>query len=192
MRVRQSILLIVLGVLVVGCSGTGPSAAPTADPSRDKLAQVLARGTLVGYAELDYPPQSIRVEGATRKADTKCLANQLTEPEVTGFDIETTKLVATELGVEACFSSPLFSEVTAGSWGDRLDIAYGVRRHQCPPDGSPVDDAAVLLHPPAVHRPRRFAVPGAVRPGRQEDRHLHELHRRGLPPGHARRFRASS
>jgi polar amino acid transport system substrate-binding protein len=109
----------------VGCSGATPSAAPpTADPSTDKLAQVLARGTLVGYAELDYPPQSIKVEGATRATATKCLANQLTSPEVTGFDIETTKLVAKALGVEACFVSPTFSEVTAGSWGDRLDIAY--------------------------------------------------------------------
>jgi len=41
-------------------------------PGKDKLAQVIARGTLVGYAELDYPPQSIRVEGGIRAASTKC------------------------------------------------------------------------------------------------------------------------
>ncbi len=118
--------LCAVALILVGCTGAAPRATPTptADPTKDKLAQVLARGTLVGYAELDYPPQSIRVEGAKRADPTKCLPNQLTAPEVTGFDIETTKLVAKGLGVEACFVSPTFSEVTAGSWGDRLDIAY--------------------------------------------------------------------
>jgi polar amino acid transport system substrate-binding protein len=113
-------------VIASACSTAAPASTPnpTADPAKDKLAQVLARGTLVGYAELDYPPQSIRVEGGTRAAPTKCLANQLTAQEVTGFDIETTKLVAKALGVEACFVSPTFTEVTAGNWSDRLDIAY--------------------------------------------------------------------
>jgi ABC-type amino acid transport substrate-binding protein len=124
MRQRRAVSIVLVGLLAAACGGALPSQAPTADPTKDKLAQILARGTLVGYAELDYPPQSIRVDGATRKADTKCLANQLTEPEVTGFDIDTTKLVAHKLGVEACFVSPPFSELTAGSWGDRLDIGY--------------------------------------------------------------------
>jgi polar amino acid transport system substrate-binding protein len=44
---------------------------------------------------------------------------------VTGFDVETTKLVAKALGVEACFAQPSWTEVTAGGWSDRLDIAYG-------------------------------------------------------------------
>lgn len=114
----------VVVIVVAACGGTSVSPTPSANPTTDKLAQIQARGTLVGYAELDYPPQSIRVEGATRAESTKCLANQLTGPEVTGFDIETHKLVAAELGVEPCFVSPQFSEVTAGSWGDRWDIAY--------------------------------------------------------------------
>ena len=42
--------------------------APSANPQADKLAQILDRGTLVGYAETDYPPQSMLVEGATRPA----------------------------------------------------------------------------------------------------------------------------
>jgi polar amino acid transport system substrate-binding protein len=123
--ISRRVAIAAVAILVAACSGSGVSpAAPSADPTTDKLAQILARGTLVGYAELDYPPQSIKVEGATRATATKCLANQLTSAEVTGFDIETTKLVAKALGVEACFVSPTFSEVTAGSWGDRLDIAY--------------------------------------------------------------------
>jgi polar amino acid transport system substrate-binding protein len=86
---------------------------------------VLARGTLIEYFEPDYPPQSIGVEGARRPADTKCAPNQLSAAEVTGYDNEVTKLLAKELGVEACFVSPPWTEVTAGNWGDRWDIAYG-------------------------------------------------------------------
>lgn len=122
-RYRAGAVLAV--ALIAACGGPGVTPTPTANPTTDKLAQILARGTLVGYAELNYPPQSIRVDGAVRADPTKCLANQLTGTEVTGFDIETHKLVATELGVEPCFVSPQFSEVTAGSWGDRWDIAYG-------------------------------------------------------------------
>jgi ABC-type amino acid transport substrate-binding protein len=121
---RLVALLGIVIVVVAACGGTAGSPSSAANPTTDKLAQVLARGTLVGYAELDYPPQSIRVEGATRANPTKCLANQLTAAEVSGFDIETHKLVAQGLGVEACFVSPQFSEVTAGNWGDRWDIAY--------------------------------------------------------------------
>ena len=122
----KRVAVAALAFLVAACSSSsGASFAPaSADPTTDKLAQILSRGTLVGYAELNYPPQSILVEGATRLPRTKCLPNQLTSNEVTGFDIETTKLVADALGVEACFVSPTFTEVTAGNWGDRLDIAY--------------------------------------------------------------------
>jgi ABC-type amino acid transport substrate-binding protein len=122
-RVLGSALVLVIGLAACG-GDPGGSSPPSADPATDKLAQILARGTLVGYAELDYPPQSIAVDGAERSPDTKCLANQLTGPEATGFDIETHKLIANDLGVEPCFVSPQFSEVTAGNWGDRWDIAY--------------------------------------------------------------------
>ena len=120
--------LMTLGLLVTACGGgqaSAPSAAPSLNPQADKLAQILDRGTLVGYAETDYPPQSMLVEGATRPADTKCLPTQKTGAEVTGFDNETTKLVAKDLGVEPCFVTPTWTEVTAGGWGDRWDIVYG-------------------------------------------------------------------
>ena len=96
-----------------------------ADATKDKLAQIQARGTLVEYFEDDYPPQSIKVKGATRPAETKCADNQLTAAEVTGYDNEVPKLIAKALGVEACFVEPTWTEVTAGNWGDRWDIAYG-------------------------------------------------------------------
>ena len=117
--------------LAAGCGGDDgaedkpAAAAQAADPGTDKLAQILARGTLVGYHEADYPPQSLEVKGAKRAPDTKCGETQLTANQVTGFDNETTKLVARGLGVEACFATPSWTEITAGNWGDRLDIAYG-------------------------------------------------------------------
>lgn len=117
-------LVVPLLALGLGACGGGSDEA-SGDPTTDKLAQILARGTLIEYFEQDYPPQSIEVEGATRPAETKCASNQLTAPEVTGYDNEIAKLIAAELGVEACFVAPSWTEVVAGNWGDRWDIAYG-------------------------------------------------------------------
>jgi polar amino acid transport system substrate-binding protein len=120
-----------LSLSVLVACGSSESANPKAasgdgaDPTNDKLAQILARGTLVEYFEPDYPPQSLNVKGASRQADTTCTDNQLTSTEVTGFDNEVPKLIARKLGVEACFVSPAWTEVTAGNWADRWDIAYG-------------------------------------------------------------------
>jgi ABC-type amino acid transport substrate-binding protein len=110
---------------VAACgSATSASTAPTADPSKDKLAQVLSRGTLVLSTDLDYAPQSFAVKDATRAATTKCAPNQLTAPEVSGYDAETGKLVAAALGLEPCFVNPPFDQIIAGNWGDRWDVAW--------------------------------------------------------------------
>jgi len=123
MRVLAAIAI--LGLLAA-CSGTASSpAAPSADPAKDKLAQVLTRGTLVLWTDLEYPPQSFAVEGAKRAADTKCTPNQLTGPEVSGYDAETGKLVAAALRVEPCFVSTPFDSMIGGNWGDRFDVAWG-------------------------------------------------------------------
>lgn len=108
-----------------GSDSTTERPAASADARDDKLAQIHARGTLVATYEPDYPPQALRVEGAARREGTKCADHQLTANQVTGFDIETTKLVAKGLGVEACFVSPAWEALTSGNWGDRYDIAYG-------------------------------------------------------------------
>jgi polar amino acid transport system substrate-binding protein len=149
-------LVAVIALVLAACSGstaTTSSNGPSADPTRDKLAQIQARGTLVGYAELDYPPQSIRVEGATRDPNTKCQPTQITAREVTGFDVETTKLVAKGLGVEACFVQPTWTEVTAGGWNDHIDIVYG----------SGAINATRMQHlymtQPYYYIPQRFIVP---------------------------------
>jgi polar amino acid transport system substrate-binding protein len=93
------------------------------DPSTDKLAQILARGTVIMATDPAYPPQSYQVKGAKRLAHTKCAANQLTGNQMAGYDADTSKLVAKALGVEPCFVAPTWSSMISGHWGDRWDIA---------------------------------------------------------------------
>lgn len=134
---RAAWLLVILVAVVSAC---GPAATPRpsdptssdpthtpqtgGDPTRDKLAQVLARGTLILSTDLAYPPQSFSVDGAERASPTKCAANELTGPEVGGYDAETGKLVAAGLGVEPCFVTPPWDLIKEGGWGDRWDLAF--------------------------------------------------------------------
>ncbi len=137
---RVGMTLASLAVIVAACSGSSggtsatsapnasasaPGSAAAGDPTTDKLAQVKARGTLVLWTDPDYAPQSMKVDGAKRAADTKCGPNEMTAPEMTGYDAETGKLVAAELGVEPCFVVTPFDAMIAGSWGDRYDVAWG-------------------------------------------------------------------
>jgi len=120
----------VLALAAAGCGSGSSDTEPTgaargADPATDKLAQVQARGTLMLFTDPAYPPQSSVVKGAKRPANTKCAANELTADEIAGYDADTGKLVAKALGVEPCFVTPSWTEVTAGNWGDRWDLAYG-------------------------------------------------------------------
>ena len=166
---------------------TDPSAsatvAPAGDPSSDKLAQVEARGTVVLFTDPAYPPQSFAVKGATRKATTKCAPNQMTANQMTGYDAETGKLVAKGLGVEPCFVTPSWTEVTGGNWGDRWDLAYG--------SGAVALDRMDVLYmtQPYYSTPTNFFVPTAstaktpAGPLGQEDRRLRRLHHGGVPPG---------
>jgi polar amino acid transport system substrate-binding protein len=119
LRARAVIALFV----AVACGGSDGSLS--GDPRSDKLAQVRNRGTLILSTDLAYAPQSFRVEGATRAAATACDEDQLTGPEVSGYDAETGKAVAAALGVEPCFVAPQWVEITGGSWGERWDLAYG-------------------------------------------------------------------
>ena len=54
--------LAIIAAVFAGCGGAGSSpGAPSADPAKDKLAQVLTRGTLVLWTDPAYPPQSFTV-----------------------------------------------------------------------------------------------------------------------------------
>jgi ABC-type amino acid transport substrate-binding protein len=123
---RRVTVVLITGVLLAACGGAAaPSATPTADPATDKLANIQARGTLLLSTDPEYAPQSMKVDGAARAANTRCAPNQLTAPEMTGYDAETGKLVAAVLGVEPCFVTPPWSDVIGGNWSDRWDVAWG-------------------------------------------------------------------
>jgi polar amino acid transport system substrate-binding protein len=122
---RLPLTLVAAFVALAGSACGGSDSSSSGDPTTDKLAQVLDRGTLVLFTDPEYAPQSFAVDGAKRAADTKCAANELTAPEIAGYDADTGKLVARELDVEPCFVTPSWTEVTAGNWGDRWDLAYG-------------------------------------------------------------------
>jgi polar amino acid transport system substrate-binding protein len=124
---RLASLLLAAGLVASGCAGATPSVSsvPSGNPATDKLAQVQARGTLVLWTDPDYAPQSFAVKDAKRLASTKCAPNQMTAPEMTGYDAETGKLVAAALHVEPCFVATPFDAMIAGAWGDRYDVAWG-------------------------------------------------------------------
>jgi polar amino acid transport system substrate-binding protein len=120
--------ILVLAVVAAACGNSSSPAAQSShsvgDPTVDKLAQVLTRGTLVVAVNSAYPPQSYAVRGAKRPQGTKCAENQLAGNQMAGYDVATGKAVAKALGVEPCFVTPAWTEITAGQWGNRWDIAY--------------------------------------------------------------------
>jgi polar amino acid transport system substrate-binding protein len=122
-RLGAALLVVAAAGMATAVGGWGMPARSTGDPSTDKLAQILARGTLILSTDPAYAPQSFRVKGAARLAHTKCAANQLTANQMAGYDADTSKLVAQGLGVEACFVTPTWSEQISGHWNDRWDIS---------------------------------------------------------------------
>jgi len=125
---RRALTALAVMVALAGCGGDAPqdgATAAQAGPATDKLAQIKARGTLVLFTDPAYPPQSYKVRSSHRAKDTRCAPNQLTAPEMTGYDAETGKLVAAAIDVEACFVTPPWSDVIGGNWSDRWDVAWG-------------------------------------------------------------------
>jgi polar amino acid transport system substrate-binding protein len=115
--------VLLMLVALAGCGGAKPTPEPT--PPNDLLAKITARGTLVVATDPAYPPQSELKPGATRATNTKCAPTEQTAEEFTGFDIDTAVEVARRLGVEPCFVTPPWTQLTAGNWDDRWDISVG-------------------------------------------------------------------
>jgi polar amino acid transport system substrate-binding protein len=111
-------LFLILSFLLSGCAKT--TATPT-----DKLAEILARGTLIVSTDPAYPPQSQLVETAQRATNTKCASDQQTANQMTGFDIDVSVALANKLGVEPCFLTIAWDLITAGNWANRWDISIG-------------------------------------------------------------------
>ncbi len=117
---------LAVSLLVSTLSGCGGSGDDGGDPSTDKLAQIVARGTLIGFFEPDYAPQSLAVAGAVRPDRHEVQRRAADGRRGHGLRHRDRRSSSPqELGVEPCFVSPPWTEVTSGNWGDRWDIAYG-------------------------------------------------------------------
>ena len=112
-------VLVIASVLLTGYD-VGESTQPNG-----LLAKIKARGTLVIATDPGYPPQSEFKPETTRAANTKCAPTEQTANQFKGFDIDTAVEIAQRLGVEPCFVTPPWTQLTAGSWGDRWDISVG-------------------------------------------------------------------
>jgi len=110
-------------VVVILLTACGSNGAPVA--AEDKLAEVKARGTLVIATDANYPPFSLLDKTQPRPADTRCTADQYTANQFGGFDAGTAIEIARRLGVEPCFVTPDWGQITAGDWKDAWDISVG-------------------------------------------------------------------
>lgn len=126
------ISMLLIAALTAACqpqaaSGNdgGDGAESTEAAGKDKLAQIMERGTLIISTDPGYPPQSELKADGVRDENTKCTADQHTASEFEGFDIGVAVAIAEELGVEPCFITPDWDVITAGGWADRWDISVG-------------------------------------------------------------------
>lgn len=114
------VILVTLSLVLAACAPQGAQVA-----ANDKLAQVKARGTLVIATDPNYPPFSLLDKTQPRSANTKCAADQYTANQFSGFDAGTAIEIAKRLGVEPCFVTPAWEQITAGDWKDAWDIHVG-------------------------------------------------------------------
>lgn len=121
---RNFILLLglVLGLINLAACAALSAPPPTPTPPADELAEILERGTLVIATSDDYPPQSQVKQNAVRAGNTKCGSTERSANELVGFDVDVAVEIARRLGVEPCFVTPAWTQITSGSWNDRWDI----------------------------------------------------------------------
>ena len=120
---RLIILFITILLFFTACVPVAATKAPF--HQKDKLAEILARGTLVIATDADYAPQSKLLANSTPDPATKCSPVQYTASQMTGFDVDVAVKVARQLGVEPCFVTPPWSQLVAGNWGDNWDVHVG-------------------------------------------------------------------
>lgn len=118
---RIAIVFIHAAMILAACSPV--TVVPT--PQNDKLAEILARGTLVIATDADYAPQSKLLPESFPAEGTKCNPVQYTAGQMVGFDVKVAEEIANRLGVEPCFVTPPWSQSVAGNWGDNWDVHVG-------------------------------------------------------------------
>jgi polar amino acid transport system substrate-binding protein len=124
---RRRLWLALLSLFITACLLAACSGSPAASrlPPADKLAEIMARGRLIVATDTAYPPQSELIPDAVPAADTRCASIEYTASQLRGFDIDVAVEIARRLGVEACFVTPPWAQITGGAWGDRWDISVG-------------------------------------------------------------------
>lgn len=113
-----------MGFVLILTACASATSVPTSLP-KDKLTEIMIRGTLVIATDADYAPQSRLLENVLPAGDTKCEPSQYTASQFTGFDVDLAVEIARRLSVEPCFVTPPWSQLVAGSWGDNWDIHVG-------------------------------------------------------------------
>ena len=116
-------MIVFAGVLMILPGCVPATGVPV--QHQDKLAEILARGTLVIATDADYMPQSRLLPDSTPNANTKCSPVQYTANQMVGFDVNVAEEIARQLGVEPCFVTPPWSQLVAGNWGDNWDLHVG-------------------------------------------------------------------
>ena len=112
-RVKLSILITAVAVLLAACSSSGGSSKPAGsgaagDPN-DLLAKIKSAGVIKVGTDPAYPPQSqLKPDGSFE-----------------GFDIDVANEIGKRLGVKVKFDTPDFTVVEAGKWAGRFDISVG-------------------------------------------------------------------
>jgi len=125
MHKRLAIVLFTMVATSFVVAACGGGTAPTPAPPADKLGEIVERGRLIISTDLDYPPQSELKPGASRATNTQCASTEYTASELTGFDVDVAVEIAKRLGVEPCFVTAPWTQITGGSWGDHWDISVG-------------------------------------------------------------------
>ena len=120
---RATALFIGILLFSTACAPIPVTAVPSSP--KDKLAEILARGTLVIATDADYAPQSRLLPNSTPDPNSKCSPVQYAANQMAGFDVDVAVQVAQRLSVEPCFVTPPWSQLVAGNWGDNWDIHVG-------------------------------------------------------------------
>ena len=120
---KRILIVLLATVILSGCMPVASPIPPT--PQDDKLAEVLARGTLIIATDADYAPQSKLLAGSLPDPATQCAPTQYTASQMTGFDVDVAIAVARGLGVEPCFVTPPWGQLVSGNWGDNWDVHVG-------------------------------------------------------------------
>lgn len=119
---RLVVLVTVTSWLLVSCASSG---VEPVTQTRDKLAEIKARGTLIVATDADYAPQSRLIPDVRPAKETRCEPAHYTANQLDGFDVKVAVEIASHLGVEPCFVTPPWSQLVAGNWGDNWDIHVG-------------------------------------------------------------------